>query len=248
MKISIITATYNSAAYIGSCINSVYEQTYPNIEQIIIDGASKDNTLEIINSMPNRVTQIISEPDNGIYDAMNKGLKSATGDVIGFLNSDDLFCDRAAIEKVVRVFEADQKLDSVYADLYYVSQGDIEKIVRHWSTKQRKPFRLGWHPAHPAFYIKKSVYDQYGSFNLDFKLAADFEIMLRFLEKHQISSCYMPEFLIKMRLGGATNKSIKNIYNQNMECINAFRLNGLKVNPLLYPFLRIVPKFFQFQK
>lgn len=247
MKFTLITATYNSAATIATCIASVHHQTHPDIEHIIIDGASKDNTLELIRSMPNRVAKIVSEPDKGIYDAMNKGIALATGEVVGILNSDDLLCDPEAIEKVVRVFEADPSLDAVYADLYYVDQQDTNKIVRRWTSGEKKPFSKGWHPAHPTLYIKKKVYDAYGLFNLDFSLAADFEIMLRFIEKHQIKLHYLPERFVKMRLGGATNKNLNNIYKQNIECINAFRVNHLPVNPVLYPFYRIVPKLFQYK-
>lgn len=247
MKFSLITATYNSAATIATCITSVCYQTHPDIEHIIIDGASKDNTLEIIRSIPNKVSKIVSESDKGIYDAMNKGIQLATGDVIGILNSDDLLCDSTAIKKVVDIFEADPSLDAVYADLYYVDQQDTNKIVRRWTTGEKKPFSKGWHPAHPTLYIKKRVYDAYGLFNLDFTLAADFEIMLRFLEKYRIKTQYLPERMVKMRLGGATNKSLNNIYKQNIECIKAFRVNDLEVNPYLYPFYRIVPKLFQYK-
>ncbi|MCW0484745.1 glycosyltransferase family 2 protein [Gaoshiqia sediminis] len=247
MKFSLITATYNSAATLATCIASVQDQTHPDIEHIIIDGASKDNTLEVIRSMPNRVSKIVSEPDKGIYDAMNKGIGLASGELVGILNSDDLLCDPEALAKVVRVFEADPSLDAVYADLYYVDQQDTNKIVRRWTSGEKKPFSKGWHPAHPTLYLKKSVYNAYGLFNLDLKLAADFEIMLRFLEKHRIKTHYLPERFVKMRLGGATNKSLGNIYKQNIECIKAFRVNNLPVNPVLYPFYRIVPKLFQYK-
>jgi len=247
MKFSLVTATYNSAATIANCIESVNRQTHADVEHIIIDGASKDNTLEVIQSMPNLVTTIVSEPDKGIYDAMNKGIALATGDVVGILNSDDLLCDPEAIEKVVRIFEANPSLDAVYADLYYVDQQDTNKIVRRWTTGEKKPFSKGWHPAHPTLYLKKSVYDRFGLFNLDLRLAADFEIMLRFIEKHHIKLHYLPERLVKMRLGGATNKSLGNIYKQNLECLKAFHVNNLPVNPVLYPFYRIVPKLFQYK-
>jgi len=190
----------------------------------------------------------VSEKDKGLYDAMNKGIQMATGDVIGIINSDDLFCDQHAIEKVMQIFEENKSLDSVYADLFYVAQDDTSKIVRRWITGRQKQFKYGWHPAHPTLYIKKEVYNKYGLFNLDFKLAADFEIMLRFLEKYEISTCYIQEAFVKMRLGGETNRSLRNIYNQNVECIKAFHLNELKVNSLLYPFFRILPKLLQFKK
>ena len=251
MKISIITVSYNSSTTIRDTIDSVLNQTYPDIEYIIIDGSSKDTTVDIIKeneSHFNGRMKWISEPDKGLYDAMNKGIQMATGNVVGIINSDDLFCDKSAIEKVMRIFEKNKSLDSVYADLFYVAQVDTSKIVRRWITGKQKQFKYGWHPAHPTLYIKKEVYNKYGLFNLDFKLAADFEIMLRFFEKYEISTCYIQEAFVKMRLGGETNKSLKNIYNQNVECINAFHLNGLKVNSLLYPFFRILPKLLQFKK
>lgn len=248
MKISIITVCYNSAATIEKTLQSVAEQTYSNLEYIVVDGNSTDTTLSIIENNQKTITKWVSEPDKGLYDAMNKGITMATGDVIGLINSDDLFCDNKAIEKVMNVFLEHPKLDSVYADLYYVSQNNTDNVVRRWVTGAQKKFKYGWHPAHPTLYIKKEVYNKYGLFDLDYKLAADFEIMLRFLEKYKISTYYLQEAFVKMRLGGATNKSLKNIYNQNVECISAFKRNGIKVNALLYPFFRIVPKFFQFKK
>ncbi len=251
MKISIITVSYNSEKYIASAIESVVSQTYSDIEYIIIDGGSTDNTVNIIKKFEpefNGRMRWISQKDNGLYDAMNKGIRLATGDVIGLINSDDLFCDNLAIEKFMTIFNNNQQLDSIYADLYYVAQNDTDKIVRRWVTGMQRPFKIGWHPAHPTFYIKKVVYEKFGFFNLDFKLAADFEIMLRFLDKHTISTLYLPEPLVKMRLGGETNKSLKNIYRQNIECIKAFTVNQLQVNQFLYPFYRTIPKLLQFKK
>ncbi|MFY9243735.1 MAG: glycosyltransferase family 2 protein [Polaribacter sp.] len=248
MKISIITVSFNSEATIETTFKSVANQKYKDIEYILVDGGSIDNTLNIAKKYSDVITELISEPDKGLYDAMNKGIAMASGDVIGLINSDDLFCDNKAIEKVMNIFEANPTLDSVYADLYYVSQSDTDKIVRGWVTGKQRPFKYGWHPAHPTFYIKKSIYDQYGLFDLSFKLAADFEIMLRFLDKYQISTQYLKEPLVKMRLGGETNKSFKNIYKQNLECIRAFKKNEVKVIPFLYPLFRIIPKLFQFKK
>lgn len=248
LKISIITVCYNSGKTIEDTFKSVQSQSYKNIEYIVIDGGSKDNTLDLINQYKDIIDYTVSEKDKGLYDAMNKGIERATGDVIGFLNSDDLFCDDLAVEKVMKVFLENSSLDSVYADIYYVEQNNTSKIVRKWVTGNQKKFKYGWHPAHPTFYVKKKIYAQYGGFNLNFRLASDFEIMLRFLEKFNISTKYLPEPLIKMRLGGETNKSMANILKQNKECIKAFKDNGLKVNEIAYPFFRIVPKLFQFLK
>jgi glycosyltransferase involved in cell wall biosynthesis len=247
MKISLITVAYNSAATISDTIKSVLAQTYADIEYIIVDGGSTDGTLDVISKFQISDFKIISEPDNGLYDAMNKGIKLATGDVVGIINSDDLFCDNEAIRKIVTRFESDENLDAVYADLFYVSNTDTSKIIRKWVTGAQKPFKTGWHPAHPTLYIKKSVYDKYGLFNLDYRLAADFEIMLRFIDKYKIKIAYLPEALVKMRLGGETNKSIKNIYKQNIECLRAFKNNGLRVNYFIYPIRRLLPKLLQFK-
>ena len=223
MKISIITVSYNSAKTIETTFKSVLQQTYSNIEYIVIDGGSTDNTLKIAKKYSEIISVLVSEQDNGLYDAMNKGIKLATGDVIGLINSDDLFCDPDALTKVVKVFKKNRNLESVYADLFYVSQHDTNKIVRRWVTGNQRKFKYGWHPAHPTFYIKKSVYDRYGLFDLSFNLASDFEIMLRFLDKEKISTTYLKEPLVKMRLGGETNKNFKNIYRQNIECVKALK-------------------------
>jgi glycosyltransferase involved in cell wall biosynthesis len=246
MKISIITGTFNSSKTIIDCIDSVNNQTYFDIEHIIIDGASKDNTLKLINSNPGRIKQIISEPDNGLYDAMNKGISVATGEIIGLLNSDDLYIDCFVIEKVMKAFK-DTNVDCVYGDLYYVNKNNTNRITRHWKTNEFKPgaFKMGWHPAHPSFFLRRQVYDSYGQFDLTFKLAADFELMLRLLERYRISSAYLPFPLVRMRLGGKTNKSLYNIYSQNIECIKAFKKNGLTVSKF-YPLYRLVPKLKQF--
>ncbi len=248
MKISIITVCYNSENTLEDTIQSVKEQSFKNIEYIIVDGNSKDHTLDIIKKNKGIITKWISEPDKGLYDAMNKGIQMATGDIVGIINSDDLFCDDKAIDKVIKEFENNPELDGVYADLYYVDQNNTDRIVRKWVSGKQRKFKYGWHPGHPTLYLKKEIYDKYGLFDLDFKLAADFEIMLRFIEKHKIKIHYLPEFLVKMRLGGTTNESWKNIYDQNLECIRAFKKNELEVNSILYPFYRMVPKLFQFKK
>lgn len=250
-KISIITVCYNSESFIHNTIDSVLNQSYPDIEYIVVDGGSKDKTIEIIKQFEprfNKRLKWISEPDKGLYDAMNKGIQMATGDIVGLINSDDLFCDPEAIEKVVKVFRSKSFLDGVYADLYYVDQNDTSKIIRHWITGKQKSFRKGWHPAHPTLYLRKNVYERYGYFDLKFGLAADFEIMLRFIERYRIQLEYLPDFLVKMRLGGTTNKNFKNIYLQNIECVKAFQRNGLSVNPILYPLRRVLPKLLQYKK
>lgn len=248
MKISIITVTFNSCKTLSGTIESVLSQDYPDIEYIIIDGQSKDDTVNIIlkyEPLFKGRLKWISEKDHGLYDAMNKGIKMATGDIIGIINSDDLLADPTAVEKVMKVFEKRREIDAVYADLYYVAQNDTSKIVRHWVSGKQRPFRYGWHPAHPTFYVKREVYQKYGFFDLDFKFAADFELMLRFIEKYHIQLAYLPEPLVRMRLGGKTSKNIFNIIKGNIECYKAFKKNGIKVS-CLYPFFRLLPKLKQF--
>jgi glycosyltransferase involved in cell wall biosynthesis len=203
MKISIITATYNSSAYISDCVNSVNNQTYSNIEHIIIDGASKDNTLEIINSIPNRVTKIVSEPDKGIYDAMNKGIKLATGDVIGILNSDDFFTSDDAIQYVVDTFNKND-IDALYGDVHFVNPDDLSKIVRYYSSAIFKPslFRFGFMPAHPSFYMKRDCYEKHGLYSLDYKIASDYDLLIRYLHKEKIKYKYINKDFVTMRTGG----------------------------------------------
>ena len=248
--LSVITICFNSEKHIRTALESVLKQTYPNIEYIIVDGNSTDNTVAIIRQYETAFEgrmKWLSEPDKGLYDAMNKGILTATGDVIGILNSDDVFCDSFVIEKVMDIFNEDNSFDAVYANLYYVSQNDTSHIVRKWITGKQKPFKSGWHPGHTALFVKKKVYDDYGLYNLDFKLVADFELMLRIFDKYKIKACYLQEYLIKMRLGGITNKNFKNIYKQNIECIKAFKCNNLSVNKFLYPFYRLLPKLSQFK-
>lgn len=245
-KVSIITVCYNSEKYIASAIESVLAQTYPNVEYIIIDGGSSDNTNEIIKSYSNKIYKHISEPDDGIYDAMNKGINYATGDVIGILNSDDYYKRVNVIEKIAELFQA-HDTDSVFANIDYVNPNRHDKIVRKWISGPYKPgsFRKGWHPAHPGFFVKTEFFEKCGNYKLTFELAADFELMLRFFEKCKISSYYYPESIINMRLGGVTNKNLRNIIKQNIENFKAFKENKLRVS-ILYPFFRLIPKIFQF--
>ena len=249
MKISIVTATYNSGKTVRDTIESVLSQTYMDYEYIIKDGGSKDNTLDICREYEPKFEgrmRIISSKDKGIYDAMNQGFQAATGDVLMLINSDDLFARADAVELAVRAFEGHPEVDGVYADLYYVSQNNINNIVRVWKTGEQKPMRRGWLPAHPTFYVKRECYEKYGYFNLNYPLAADFELMLRFVEKHHIKLYYLQEHLVRMRLGGATSKSLKNIYKQDVETIKAFKENGLPGGNITYLIWRYIPKVKQF--
>lgn len=249
MRLSIITATYNSGRTIRDTIESVLCQTYKDYEYIIVDGCSKDGTLDVVNQYIPKFEgrmRYISEPDKGIYDAMNKGFRMATGDVLMLINSDDLFARPDALESVVNTFNDNPNIDGVYADLYYVSQKNIGNIVRVWKTGEQKPMRRGWLPAHPTFYVRRECYEKYGYFNLNYPLAADFELMLRFVEGHGIKLTYLPMHLVKMRLGGATSKSLKNIYKQDVETIKAFKENGLPGGNITYLIWRYIPKVKQF--
>ena len=248
MKISLITVTFNSGGTLRDTIQSVLSQTYPEIEYIIVDGLSEDSTIDIIKEyVPLFQGRLkwISDKDNGLYDAMNKGFKMATGEIVGIINSDDLLTESGVIGKVIDCFEGHKDIDCVYADLYYVSQYDTSKIVRHWITGKQRSFSKGWHPAHPTFYVKREIYSKYGLFDLDFKFAADFELMLRLVEKEHIRLFYLPEPLVRMRLGGTTSKNLTNIRKGNIECLNAFRKNGIPVS-VLYPFYRLLPKLKQY--
>lgn len=229
MKVSIITITYNSELTLVDTINSVLNQTYQDIEYIIVDGKSTDKTLSIIDSYKEKISKFISEKDKGLYDALNKGISMATGDIIGIIHSDDFYTSNNVIENIVNTFKVNQA-DAVYADLYYVDKDDTNNIHRKWKSGNYKHgmFLNGWMPPHPTFFVKKSVYEKYGSFNLKLVSAADYELMLRFIHKHQIKLAYLPEFIIKMRVGGKSNVSLKNRIRANNEDRKAWKINGLK--------------------
>lgn len=227
ITISIVTVTYNSEHTIRDTLLSVSQQTNKNIEHIIVDGGSKDNTLAILAEFPH-VSKIISERDYGIYDAMNKGLNIATGDVIGFLNSDDIYADDKVLDRVANVFEL-KNVSSLYSDLEFF-EGTADNIVRVWNAGalQRRRFLFGWMPPHPTFFVRKNVYKNLGTFDVKFRQSADYELMLRFLYRHGISSHYLQGTSIKMRVGGASNASFKNRWQANNEDEFAWRHNALK--------------------
>ena len=228
MKISIITSVYNNQETIAEAMDSVLSQTYTDIEYIIIDGGSTDDTVNIIKSYQNRIAVFISEPDKGIYDGLNKGIKLATGDVIGFLHSDDLYENNTVIEQVAQAFMASE-IDSVYGDLTYVNKSDPTKVIRYWKSGEftLKKLRCGWMPPHPTFFVKRAIYQQHGQFDTSFKIAADYDLMLRFLGKYKISTDYIPSVLIKMRVGGESNKSLKNVIRKSTEDLQAMRNNNI---------------------
>ncbi len=234
MKLSIITITYNSAATLEATIQSVLNQDYPNIEYLIIDGKSTDATLEIVSKFESKISKVISEKDNGLYDALNKGIQNATGDVIGFLHSDDVYYDNTILSKVMTAFDKKPEAQGLYGDLIFVERNDLNKIKRVWHSGNyvAGSFLNGWMPPHPTFFVRKEVYQNLGNFNTKLKHAADYELMLRFIHINKIKLIYLPEILIRMRMGGASNFSFRNKWQAHLEDREAWRINGLKPNPL----------------
>jgi glycosyltransferase involved in cell wall biosynthesis len=212
----------------------------------VVDGASTDETLALVSNHHNSNIRLVSEPDKGIYDAMNKGFALATGEVVGFLNSDDFYADSAVIAKIANAFQ-DPAVDACYADLVYVTQ-DNSRVVRYWKSKPftKGDFAKGWCPAHPTFYVRKSVIERLGFFDLSYKLAADMEFMMRYLECGQVRAAYIPHVLVRMRLGGATNQSWKNIVYQNKEIFSALRKNGVPFSRMLFVANKVVSRLWQF--
>lgn len=232
--VSIITVVFNNRRFIESAIRSVLEQRHPAIEYIVIDGGSQDGTVEIIRAYGNRIAKVISEPDKGIYDAMNKGLKMATGEIVGILNSDDVYMDADVIATVAETMER-EKAEAAWGDLVIVDRENERKVTRAWKSSpyEKGKFARGWHPPHPTFFVRRHVYERYGYFDLRFAaVAADYEIMLRFLERYGVRSCYIPRVLVRMRGGGNSTKNILQIFRGNIECYKSFKANGLRASPL----------------
>jgi glycosyltransferase involved in cell wall biosynthesis len=229
MKVSIITVCYNSASTIEATIKSVIEQDYNDIEYIIIDGKSSDTTLQIIEKYHLKISKILSEKDDGIYYAINKGIALATGDIIGVLHADDFYTDKNVITKVVNGFGRSNS-DTSYGDLQYVERENIDKVTRNWKSGvySKALFMKGWMPPHPTFFVKKECYNKYGVYNTSLKSAADYEMMLRLLYKNNCSTFYIPEVLVKMRVGGKSNITIVNRIKANREDKKAWLINGLK--------------------
>lgn len=229
MKVSLITVCYNSAETIEDTIRSVLSQTYTDIEYIVVDGASKDNTLQLIEKYKNKIAKVVSEPDKGIYDAINKGINLAHGDIIGILNSDDFYVDNHVIEDVVKTFVT-TACACTYADLQYVDRNQPDLIKRNWVSGEYADghFLKGWMPPHPTFFIKRECYKKYGLFNLELKSAADYELMLRMLHVHKIKASYIARVLVKMRIGGKSNVTLVNRIKANREDKMAWKINNVK--------------------
>lgn len=246
MKISIITVLLDNVASLKDAIDSVLCQEYPKIEYIIIDGKSKDGSLKIVESYGNKIQKVISEADSGIYDALNKGIATATGDIIGFLHADDFYDNPHVIQTVVTAFT--QEVDAVYANIDYVHQFNKHKIVRKWRSGNydRKKFYKGWMPPHPTFFVRREVYEKYGGYNTMLNYSADYELMLRLCLVHNINVKYIPKVLVKMRTGGQSNRSLKNRILANIQDRKAWSINKLKV-PFFTRILKPLRKILQYR-
>ena len=246
MKVSLITVTYNSEAYLQDCINSVMKQQYNNIEHIIIDGNSTDGTVAIIRKYDQHISKWVSEPDNGMYDAINKGIKMATGDIIGVLNSDDMFASDDVINSIVKCFN-EYQLDAVFGDLVYVHKTNTNKVIRFWKgfSYHRFRFTYGWMPAHPTFYVRRELINELGEYESHYFTAADYEFMARYLYRYRISARYLPKLIVKMRVGGQSNISLKSRLRANRRDYLAMKKNQIPF-PLLASVLKPIIKLHQY--
>lgn len=241
MKISIVTVVYNNAATIAQAIESVLNQDYPDIEYIVVDGQSTDGTVDIIRRYEDRISKFVSEKDKGIYDAMNKGIRMATGEVVGILNADDFFYDNTVISSIAAAFEEDPSLDATIADIVFIHNEDHNKVLRHYSAKNWRPSRFAWGymPPHPSFFCRKKMYDLHGYHQTDYKIAADYELLIRFLLVNKLKFRYLPMVTTKMRMGGASTKNIQSILTLNREIKRGCTENSVYTN-----YLMIYSKYF----
>ena len=235
MKISLITVTYNSGNTLKYTFDSVLKQLYHDIEYIVIDGNSKDNTVSIIKKYEllfKGKLKWISEPDEGLYDAMNKGIRMATGDIVGILNSDDFFTSNRVLQEIATTFKKNKELDAIYGDIHFVNPDNLQKCVRYYSSRvfKRELMRLGFIPAHPSFYIRRECFDKYGLYKTDYKIAADFEFLLRVIYKQKIRTKYLPMDMVTMRTGGASTSGIKSYVGIMKEHLRAFKENEIYTN------------------
>jgi glycosyltransferase len=244
MKISVITICFNNEKDIRPTLESVVNQTYSDIEYIIVDGASKDNTLKIVDDYKDKITKIISEPDKGLYDAINKGIRKATGDIVGLIHAGDQLHDQYVIEKIARHFEKND-IDMCYGHSKIMNENDM--VVRVNKSPAYKPslMKWGWMPSHQSFYAKRKLFEQYGCYNLKYKIAADYELLLRFIYFNRLKAALLDDFIVRFSLGGTSTKGIKNIYLQNRECRAAWKNNGYDAPFYTIPMklLRKIPQF-----
>ncbi|WP_053155105.1 glycosyltransferase family 2 protein [Pseudomonas sp. Pf153] len=249
MKISIITVSYNSAATIRDTIESVLSQRYEDIEYIIVDGASKDSTMAIVNEYSDRIAKIVSEPDKGIYDAMNKGISLASGDVIGILNSDDFFESSDAVGAVVECFNSSPESQLVFGDIVFVNAEDLGTVTRFYSAGHFRPWKLrfGWMPPHPATFVRADAYKAVGPYSVKYKISADYEMFVRLLLVHKFAFARLDRVLVRMRAGGVSTSGVKSSLHLNKEIVQACRRNGVYTN-LLMVLSKIPFKLFEYIK
>ena len=248
MLISIITPVLNGQDTIEDTIKSVLGQSYKEIEYIVIDGGSTDGTVRQVKRYSNRISKLISEKDNGIYDAMNKGIRLSSGDIIGILNADDVYANDLVLDTVAKEISKNQ-VDACYGDLVYVDKDNTDKVIRYWKSRKYEKglFKKGWMPPHPTLFVRKWVYEQHGVFDLTYRFAADYELMLRLLYRCGIRGAYIPELLVKMRIGGMSNRSVGNLIKKSREDYRAMRANGLRGGLFTLALKNIskVPQFFR---
>lgn len=244
-RVSVVTIVRNNREHIADAIESVLAQDYPSIEYIVKDGGSTDGTLEVIDRYKDRL-KLLTGSDNGLYDALNKGLQAASGDILMHLNSDDFYTAKDSVSKIVAAMER-TKADAAWGDMVYVDRNDKAKVTRRWRSSPYAPgkFQRGWHPPHAGFSVRRAVYDKYGWFNTDLKISSDYELMLRFLEKYKIPSCYVPDTIVTMRAGGVSGKTWNRITRVRKEDLAAWKLNGLS-GGLMATILKPLSKLSQF--
>ena len=245
IKVSVVTACYNSAKTIGTTIQSVNAQSYRNIDHVFVDGGSTDDTLNVISSVARENHSLLSEPDNGIYDALNKGIQRSTGDVVGFLHADDFYAHYDVVKTIGECF-TNPEVQAVFGDLQYVSQSDTDKVIRTWGTKAFNPNRLkrGWMPPHPTLYVRKEWYKRIGGFDVEYRISADYLSILQMFTNPDFEAVYLPQVLVKMRVGGASNRSLKNIIQKSREDFAALKHTGVGgLGTLLSKNLRKVGQF-----
>jgi glycosyltransferase len=228
LHISVITAVLNRAPTLAAALRSVHGQAWPNVEHVVIDGGSTDGSLDILRQHQSGIAKLVSEPDDGIYDALNKGIRVATGDVIGFMHADDEFATPDALARIAQAFE-DPAVDAVYGDLVYVRKDDTSQVVRYWraGNYERGQLANGWMPPHPTFYVRREVYSRFGGFDTSYRIAADYENMLRILWSGGVKATYIPQVLVRMRVGGISNMSFFNVLHKSREDYAALRQNGI---------------------
>lgn len=226
MKISLITATYNCKDTVTNCLASVAEQSRVDVEHVVVDGASTDGTLDVLQAHRDAIAVLVSEPDGGIYDALNKGIARSSGDVVGLLHADDLYADSEVLARVAEAF-ADPEVDAVYGNLVYVSKSDPSRVIRYWRAGEFSLARLrwGWMPPHPTLFLRRPLYERFGLFDTRYRIAADYDLMLRVLSQLSGKVVYLPEVLVRMRMGGVSNRSLSNIVRKSWEDYQALRTN-----------------------